>query len=124
MLELKRIGRPLMLALNMIDIARRRGITIDVDALSEELGVPVVTSIAVRKGGTAELLARTDEIVGEAAAEPSRQNQLAAAHASPNCAPPSARPTASSRDGVSLPARPDTWTARIDAVVLHPVAGW
>ena len=40
-----------------------------------------------------------------------------------NCAPPSARPTASSPTTVSLPARPDTWTARIDAVVLHPVGG-
>src|SRR3974377_151341 len=63
LLELKATGRPLMLVLNMFDIARRRGVSVDVPHLSEALGVPVVTSIAVRKGGTAELLQRTDELV-------------------------------------------------------------
>ena len=62
-LELKQVGCPLMLVLNMIDIARRRGIEIDLDKLSQELGVPVVTSIAVRKGGTEELTRRMDEMV-------------------------------------------------------------
>ena len=40
----------------MIDIARRRGVEIDLDRLSRELGVPVVTAVAVRRGGTEELL--------------------------------------------------------------------
>ncbi len=62
LLELKNIGRPLVLVLNMFDIATRRGVTIDVPKLSEALGVPVVTSIAVRKGGTADLLRLTDEL--------------------------------------------------------------
>src|SRR5262252_2989809 len=61
-LELKRVGRPLLLVLNMIDIARRRGIKIDLARLSAELGVPVVTSVAVRRDGTAELLRRMDEV--------------------------------------------------------------
>ena len=51
-LELRRVGRPLLLVLNMIDIARRRGMEIDLNRLSAELGVPVVTSSAVRRGGT------------------------------------------------------------------------
>ena len=122
LLELKSTGRPLLLVLNMFDIATRRGVTVDVPKLSEALGVPVVTSIAVRKGGTADLLRLTDEFAGAGAGHAARKS-LAAAHRSPNCAPPSARPTASSRATVSLPARPDTWTARIDAVVLHPVGG-
>ncbi len=123
-LELKRVGRPLMLVLNMFDIATRRGVTVDVGKLSELLGVPVVTSIAVRKGGTAEILQRTDELaktLAPADAEP-RQNAWT---------PPSAaelRTTQREADRiiaatVSLPARPDTWTGRIDAVVLHPVGG-
>src|SRR6202140_3202208 len=66
-LELKRPGRPLMLVLNMFDIATRRGVTVDVEQLSERLGIPVVTSIAVRKGGTSELLRRTDEIAAQSA---------------------------------------------------------
>ena len=65
-LELKSTGRPLMLVLNMFDIATRRGITVDLAALSEALGVPVVTSVAVRKGGTADLLRRTDEMSAQA----------------------------------------------------------
>jgi ferrous iron transport protein B len=120
-LELKNTGRPLALVLNMFDIATRRGVTVDVPKLSEALGVPVVTSIAVRKGGTADLLRLTDQI---AATEqnPSPQNlwqpltvaQLRATQREAD------RIIAAT---VSLPTRPDTWTARIDAVVLHPIAG-
>ena len=121
LLELKSTGRPLMLVLNMFDIASRRGVTVDVARLTEALGVPVVTSVAVRKGGTAELLRRTDEIAAQAQ-PPLQQNlwqpltvaQLRATQREAD------RIIAAT---VSLPARPDTWTARIDAVVLHPVAG-
>src|SRR5215813_14265759 len=67
-LELKRVGRPMMLVLNMIDIARRRGIEIDLERLSAELGMPVVTSTAVRRGGTEDLLRRLDELAGTVAA--------------------------------------------------------
>ena len=120
-LELKRTGRPLMLVLNMFDIATRRGVTVDVPGLSEALGVPVVTSIAVRKGGTADLLRRTDEIAGQAP-DTSHQNlwhplTVAELRATQREADRIIAAT------VSLPAKPDTWTARIDAVVLHPVAG-
>ena len=122
LLELKSTGRPLVLVLNMFDIATRRGVTVDVPRLSEALGVPVVTSIAVRKGGTADLLRRTDEIAGAnagAATAPNLWQPLTVAQL---------RATQREADRiiaatVSLPARPDTWTARIDAVVLHPVAG-
>ncbi|QWG14513.1 ferrous iron transporter B [Bradyrhizobium sediminis] len=121
-LELKSTGRPLMLVLNMFDIATRRGVTVDVPRLSEALGVPVVTSIAVRKGGTAELLRRTDEIIAAQTPHPLQPNlwqPLTVAQL---------RATQREADRIiaetiSLPARPDTWTARIDALVLHPVAG-
>jgi len=110
-----------MLVLNMFDIATRRGVTVDVAGLSEALGVPVVTSIAVRKGGTADLLRRTDEIAAQAPAplapnvwEPLTVAQLRATQREAD------RIITST---VSLPARPDSWTSRIDAVVLHPVAG-
>ena len=51
-LELRRTARPMILALNMFDIARHRGFDIDLDRLSAELGIPVVSSVAVRRGGT------------------------------------------------------------------------
>ncbi len=118
-LELKRVGRPLALVLNMFDIAQRRGITIDVDKLSAELGVPVVTAIAVRRGGTEQLLRRMDEIAAGTAPGPNTWT------------PPSASELrAAQREAdriiaaaVGQPARPDTLTARLDAVLLHPVAG-
>ena len=63
LLELKQTGHPMVLVLNMIDIAQRRGVTFDLDKLSHELGLPVVTSIAVRKHGIEELLKRTDAVL-------------------------------------------------------------
>jgi ferrous iron transport protein B len=121
LLELKRTGRPLMLVLNMFDIATRRGVTVDASRMSEMLGVPVVTSIAVRKTGIAELLRKTDEIAVQAPASP-QQNLWQPLSVAELCV------TQREADRiiaatVSLPAKPDTWTARIDAVVLHPVAG-
>jgi ferrous iron transport protein B len=121
LLELKSTGRSLTLVLNMFDIATRRGVTVDVPRLSAALGVPVVTSVAVRKGGTADLLRLTDQIAAQAPA-PSAQNlwqplTVAQLRATQREADRIIAET------VSLPARPDTWTARIDAVVLHPVAG-
>jgi ferrous iron transport protein B len=121
LLELKQTGRPLMLVLNMFDIATRRGVTVDAPRMSEMLGVPVVTSIAVRKSGIAELLRKTDEIAlqPQALLQQNLWQPLSVADL---------RATQREADRiigatVSLPAKPDTWTARIDAVVLHPVGG-
>lgn len=121
LLELKRTGRPMILVLNMFDIASRRGISVDVERLAKELGVPVVTSIAVRKGGTADLLTLTDEISAKLAAEPAENSWRALSVAELRATQREADRIIS--DCVSLPASPDTWTARIDAVVLHPVGG-
>lgn len=121
LLELKRTGRPMILVLNMFDIASRRGISVDVERLAKELGVPVVTSIAVRKGGTADLLALTDEISARLAAEPAENTWRALSVSELRATQREADRIIS--DCVSLPASPDTWTARIDAIVLHPVGG-
>jgi len=56
-LEVRRFGVPMLLALNMSDVARKRGIDIDVAALSRELGMPVVQTVAVHKGGADDLVA-------------------------------------------------------------------
>ena len=118
LLELKQVGRPVVLALNMFDIAERQGIRIDIEGLSRELGIPVVTTVAVRKRGLANMLGEADKLIGASAAEQSWReptaDQIRAAH----------------RDAVRIhklfvkpPQRPDTWTARLDSVLLHPVAG-
>ena len=122
MLELKRVGRPVMLVLNMFDIAQRRGVTVDLDALSRQMGVPVVTSVAVRKAGIADLLQRTDDFaarpeaaaVSEATWAPWTAVQLRAAQREADRI---------IGETVKLPAKPDNLTTRVDAVVLHPVGG-
>ncbi len=55
-LQLMELGLPLVVALNMLDETRRKGIEIDPAALSRELGVPVVPTIARRGRGIAELV--------------------------------------------------------------------
>ena len=62
-LELRAVGKPMLIALNMADAAKKRGIDIDVAALQRELGVPVVETVAVRRGGADTLLARLDALV-------------------------------------------------------------
>ncbi|WP_431016157.1 ferrous iron transporter B [Bradyrhizobium pachyrhizi] len=119
-LELKRVGRPMMLVLNMIDIAKRRGVTIDIDRMSQELGLPIVTSVAVRKGGIDELLKRTDEFLAKS------HEAAASEWTTPTIADLKAAQREADRiiaAAVTLPTKPDTLTNRIDSVVLHPVWG-
>ena len=59
-LEVRRLGRPMVLALNMMDAARRRGIAIDTALLAQRLGIPVVETVAVQRGGAQALVARLD----------------------------------------------------------------
>ncbi|TAL86473.1 MAG: ferrous iron transporter B [Rhodanobacter sp.] len=59
-LEVKRLGRPVVLALNMMDTARQRGIVIDVPELQRRLGLPVVETVAVKRGGARGLIERVD----------------------------------------------------------------
>lgn len=120
LLELKSAGTPIVLVLNMFDIAARRGVSIDTEKLSATLGIPVVKAIAVRKGGTDELLALTDRIAAEL--PPPAPNAWHALSVSELRA---AQREADRivADCVTLPAKPDTLTAKVDAVVLHPVAG-
>ena len=54
--EAKRLGLPTVLALNMADVAKHRGVEIDVPALERELGMPVVQTVAVRSGGADDLV--------------------------------------------------------------------
>ncbi len=55
-LEMIELGRPLLVVLNMMDEARRRGIQINSQKLAERLGVPVVETVAVRNAGIENLM--------------------------------------------------------------------
>ncbi|MES2983938.1 MAG: ferrous iron transport protein B [Pseudomonadota bacterium] len=119
-LELKQLGVPMILALNMFDIAKRRGFTIDCAALSKRLGVPVVPTVAVRNGSVDALMEAVDTLMAEKATpaqtewrEPTttelRQLNRTALHLLTEA-------------GVHYGAPPVT-TYKIDRVLLHPVAG-
>ena len=122
-LELKRVGRPMVLALNMFDIARKRRASRSTSTrLSRELGVPVVTTVAVRSGGIDELLAEVDSAVASRAASPAPPTGTSPTPAS--CAAASARPSGSCSAVVRRAGAAATpCTGRVDAVLLHPVAG-
>ncbi|MHA6204144.1 ferrous iron transporter B [Dyella soli] len=114
-LEVKRLGRPVVLALNMMDAARRRGITIDVPALASRLGMPVVETVAVRRDGVKALIARVDgEMPVAAPAEPDDPASRADLHAQV-------------RELLAATVRMPRATAEIDDALdrwaLHPVFG-
>jgi ferrous iron transport protein B len=120
-LELKRTGRPLLVVLNMFDIAQRRGVSVDIDALARAFGVPVITSVAVKKSGIEGLLRATDDFA-QRTQLPRGQNDwkplsIAELKATQREADRIIRET------VTMPAKPDSLTTRVDAVVLHPVGG-
>ena len=117
-LELRQVGRPMVLALNMYDIAQRQGLQIDLEKLGRELDMPIVTTVATRRRGIEDLAGQIDRVAASDD-HPSTWRELSA---------PEIR--AAHREAerimklcVRPPARPDTWTGRIDSVLLHPVAG-
>lgn len=60
-LEMIELGRPILLVLNMMDEARRRGMQINTQKLSERLGIPVVETVAVRNSGIENLMNALDQ---------------------------------------------------------------
>ncbi|GHE00084.1 iron transporter FeoB [Defluviimonas sp. 20V17] len=120
-LELGRTGRPLILVLNMYDIARHRGIEIDIAALEAGLGIPVIPATAVRKAGMQALWDKLDSLAARGL-PPAAENSWAPPGALELRA---AQRTADRliKQAVRPPAKPHTLTNRIDNVLLHPVAG-
>ncbi|HEY0821043.1 MAG TPA: ferrous iron transporter B [Rhizobacter sp.] len=115
-LELKRLGRPMLLSLNMADVARTRGLQIDVARLSAELGMPVVETVAVQSQGHAALLAQLEQ-----------QAQWPAPPAATGGAPSPAELQREVRRILALAAPGASqfkrFNHRLDAVVMHPAAG-
>ena len=121
-LEMQTLGLPMVLALNMMDQARQRGIAIDIAKLQAELGIPVVESVAVRPGGEAALLAHLDQVNWVAQDGPRGEAALA------RIAQTSVEDT-HRRVGdilsrcVTTPGDGSRMTALVDHWALHPVAG-
>ena len=60
-LEMIALGRPILVVLNMMDEARRRGMQINTQKLAQRLGVPVVETVAVRQSGIANLMSALEQ---------------------------------------------------------------
>ncbi len=78
-LELKAIGRPMIVALNLIDLARQRGLEIDIAKLQLGLGVPVVETVAVRKHGAQALIGAIAAFTPDASAQADSERRVDAA---------------------------------------------
>jgi len=110
-LEVRALGKPMIVAVNMIDAAQRRGITLDLNRLQAELGVPVIGTVAVRKSGAAALIAQLDAqlpgppVVATAPADFHIEvRRLLEA-------------------SISMPSRTAAIDEKLDRIALHPVFG-
>ncbi len=75
-LEIKNLGLPMVVALNMVDMARRDGIEIDSEILARELGVPVIETVAVRSKLVRELTEVLQDITDHPTPEAEENNSL------------------------------------------------
>ena len=119
-LELIDLGLPMVVALNMVDMAERDGLVLDAERLSDDLGVPVIPTVAVRKRGLDPLCHAVESVL----------------HSIPPRTPlthdyvPTDNRDAQARRARDIAARAIVtqqqsrdWTDRIDRVLLHPFAG-
>jgi len=110
-LEVRRLGVPVVLALNMMDAAARRGIRIDIAALERELGIPVIETVAVKRAGARALVERID---GPLPPLPPTGDADLDLHAEVR------RLLAAT---VSMPTRTAATDDAIDRIALHPLWG-
>jgi ferrous iron transport protein B len=119
-LELKRIGRPMLVALNMSDVAKQRGYRLNRQALEAELGIPVVETVAVRPGGERELIEAIDQYrFSEAARRVEAPAPTTAADIEAT-----QREVRRILDAIGYRVPPRVaLLSRLDSVVLNPIAG-
>ncbi|MDM0012694.1 ferrous iron transporter B [Variovorax sp. J22P168] len=75
-LEAKKLGLPMVVALNMTDMAKKQGIAVDTAVLSRELGLPVIETVGVHSGGAKGLLEALDAPVAVAVPQPWHASNL------------------------------------------------
>ena len=116
--EIIALGRPTVVALNMVDLAERDGLILDPKALEAGLGVPVIPTVAVRRRGLDELAAAIAAAEVRAAVDPADHHQpftdlterRLTAHAIADAA-------------IVSETRRHRLHARLDRVLLHPWIG-
>ena len=119
-LQLIALGLPVVVALNMVDLAERDGLVLDPATLADALGVPVVPTVAVRKRGIDDLKATLAGVIGHGAltqlrpSDGSVQDDIVTLQRR-------ARAIAMAATVSETPVR--RWTHLFDSVALHPVWG-
>ena len=112
-LEIIELGRPILVVLNMMDEARRRGIQINTQKLSQRLGVPVVETVAVRNSGIENLLHALDQ--GKYTVPQTELSGLTGEHHQ--------KIETIFKDVVNFVDQEDKRTDFLDKIFLHPVLG-
>ena len=124
-LSLKEQGFPFIVALNMYDLAKSKGLKMDIKALERELGAPVVPTIAVKRDGLKGLLTKLDRTLDQI-------NEKAKPNEHPtrdwNLSVGDLINTQKHVDEilsrvVRIPSQADKVTHALDRVFLHPVFG-
>ena len=119
-LGVKRMGLPVVVAVNMMDVAARRGIQIDLAALSKELGVPVVSTVGVKSEGAKDLKNTLDHL--DTLKPIAEDVPLAMNHADQNQSDQARVRTI--LHNINLDdAAPHLPTDQLDKVFLHPLWG-
>ncbi len=116
--EVLELGRPTVVALNMVDLAERDGLVIDPEALQQALGVPVIPTVAVRRRGLADLTTAIAEAETRAERDPKD-------HPRPHITAPERRLAANNiaKGAIISETRQHRLHARMDRLLLHPWLG-
>ncbi|MGQ3051135.1 MAG: ferrous iron transporter B [Roseateles sp.] len=115
LLAVRRLGLPVVVALNMADLAARRGLKIEPAALGAQLGLPVVRTVAIHREGLDELRAVLDR------PEVWQAPPLAASAEPPVDDHATVKTLLRTLDlDEELPTLPGD---RVDRLLMHPVAG-
>ena len=115
-LQLIELGLPTIIALNMVDLAKRDGLELDPKRLSDDLGVPVIETVAVRRRGIPDLQLALDDMLSAPRCGVHRHVKSDLVNLQRR-----AREIATAAVVSETPVR--RWTHRLDAVLLHPLFG-
>lgn len=119
-LELREYAVPLVIAMNMMDLAKRRGIVIDQEGLSKELGLPIVPTVARSEQGIDHLLKTIhQEMVTQAVNDKPLHHQASTR----GIVGRFNQVDALIERHVQHADAEDPLTTKIDKIVLHPVGG-
>ncbi len=124
-LQLKELGIPFVVALNMFDLAKKRGLELNLDLLSESLGgISVTTTVAVKKEGLDSLDRCVSDFLKAADTHPKIEHSYIQKIKTPEYIKDKLNHVEDILSKITIKKiKADSLTSKIDSVVLHPVWG-